>query len=223
MKPWPTWSCVALHLLWLSWVWQPSKRISDPTTLVEPFVGNIQLRAGIHRWAQIAGLWCFTIISISTNCITGEVGRSLVTYRCHQHQDHNQWSELAFNKAAEMQGSSMAKPLVSANHTFASIQYMDTHNRSKPIPLIEDPITMRAIAAFDRIPTSEFHRWTIYTLVQSNTRNWNISQYSRIACIPRLPRNIGTLERLENCKEGFMWRTWHRILGVMESLQSLEE
>lgn len=186
-------------------IWQPSKRISDNNS-GGTFGGNIQL-SGNSQVSTNSWIIGATIISISTNCITGE--SDVITRRPTGATNIKiivNDPELAFNKAAEMQGSSMAKPLVSANHLLLHLyNNLDTHNQSKPIPLIEDPITMRAIAAFDRIPTIEFHKIGLVYIGPNQTQESEIlANIAGSRAYQDFLANIGTLVRLENCKEVYV-------------------
>lgn len=186
-------------------IWQPSKRISDNSSS-GPFGGSIQL-SGNSQVSTNSWVIGATIISISTNCITGE--SDVITRRPTGATNIKiiiNDPELAFNKAAELQGSSMAKPLVSANHILLHLyNNLDTRNQSKPIPLIEDPITLRAIAAFDRIPTIEFHKIGLVYIGPNQSQEHEIlANEAGSRVYQDFLANIGTLVKLHNCKEVYV-------------------
>lgn len=94
------------------------------------------------------------------------------------------------------------KPFYQPSHVLLqTIHHLDINNKSKPLPLMEDGVTARAISSFDRIPIVEFHKLGIIYIGRGQTTEQQVlgnqggsRQYQQFL------NSMGNLIRLKECK-----------------------
>lgn len=143
-----------------------------------------------------------SIISIDTNTVTGE---SLITFRKPTgvsifkiNLDATMYADFKANSK-----TNSLRQVLNSNHILLQIfNTMDKDNKSKPLPLIEDPVTTRAISAFDRIPVVEFHKVGLMYIAPNQSEEVQILG-NRIGShdYQKFLDNIGRLIKLKNCKD----------------------
>lgn len=158
-----------------------------------------------NRWI----LGC-SIISIDTNMITGE---SLFTFRrptgvsiFRVELDPSMIPEwISLTKSNFSSGTNL-KPVFNSNHMLLQIfSSMDTENKFKPLPLIEEPVTLRAISAFDRIPVVEYHKvGLIYIGPNQSEETEILSNKVGSHDYQHLLDNVGGLIKLKDCKDVYL-------------------
>lgn len=159
-------------------------------------MGNSNQSSTTNTWI-IGG----TILTISTN---GSTGDSEIIIRRPTGITN---MKVSLNNAElSLEGRDSNKQLVTSNHLLLQLfNNMDVNNKSKPIPLIEDPVSNRAISTFDRVPTVEFHKVGLVYMGpnQLNERDILGNRVGSLA-YQEFSDKIGTLIRLNQCKEVYV-------------------
>ncbi|CAK7904139.1 hypothetical protein CAAN3_07S02058 [[Candida] anglica] len=102
--------------------------------------------------------------------------------------------------------SSALPPRFTPSHLLLQLfNSIDPLNRSKPLPLIEDQATLRAVSTFDRIPTVEFHKvGLIYVAPGQRSETEILRNQVGSPAYHDLLQHLGQLVPLHGCREVYV-------------------
>lgn len=110
------------------------------------------------------------------------------------------------NKLSKIFGGDRNKALINSNYLLLQLfNNVDKGNNSKPIPIIEDAATLRAISSLDRIPIVEFHKVGIMYIAPGQSSEVEVlgndvgsRNYQNFI------EGIGRIIKLKNCKDAYV-------------------
>lgn len=185
-------------------------KIMNPSRVNEALMKKLQSSG--HESYMSTNRWILgcSIISIDTNMITGE---SLFTIRrptgvslFRVELDPSMIPEcISMTKSTSSTGLDL-KPLFNSNHMLLQIySSLDTESKFKPLPLIEEPVTLRALSAFDRIPVIEYHKVGLIYIGPNQAEEIEILG-NKVGShdYQHLLDNLGDLIKLKGCKDIYL-------------------
>lgn len=170
----------------------PSK-ILNPSAITDTLRLLTEAHIDTSRW--IVG---HSVISVDANVLNGE---SILTIR---RPSGVSIFRLALDKAMLL-GLPKQK-LVDSSYIFLqTLQHWDENNKSKPLLLVEDPITLRALLTLDRTPMVDFHKvGIVYMSPGQTTETQILGNRSGSRLYQHFLSGIGRLQRLKGRSDVYL-------------------
>lgn len=185
-------------------------KIMNPARVMETFLKKTSVSGHENYLSTNKWILGSTIISIDTDMITGE---SLFTFR---RPTGVSIFQVNLEKSMIPEWMSITKPSTSNDNNLKAIfnsnhmllqmfSTLDKDSRSKPLPLLDDPGTSRALAVLDRIPVIEYHKVGLLYIGPNQAEEIEILG-NKIGSqdYQHLLDNLGRVIKLKDCNDVYL-------------------